>query len=184
VKAGAKQRQLCSCWFLAQLILWPWRWRWYVPPNRQLVFNILQGVITQKIVLFITALVRTFLTSPSLCNSVHISNSPLRLSVSSYCFFNTTCFSLTGHHQQVCKIVDENCCSVVTLLYFAFYEQCKMLIQSFIWYLCLHMCHGSGVCFLVCWFLSFLLHVPKQQHNKRAVVFIYNLIQLIVCTVK
>jgi hypothetical protein len=43
-----------------------------------------------------------------------------RLYFSSYLLF-TTCFGLTGHH-QVDKIVDENCCPVVMLLYFAFYE--------------------------------------------------------------
>jgi hypothetical protein len=34
----------------------PWRWRRYVPPKRQLTFNWLQGVISQTIVLFVSAL--------------------------------------------------------------------------------------------------------------------------------
>jgi hypothetical protein len=34
-----------------------------------------------------------------------------RLFVSSSYLFNTTCFGLTGHH-QVCKIADENCCTI------------------------------------------------------------------------
>jgi hypothetical protein len=36
-----------------------WRWRRYVPLKRQLTFNGLHGVISQKIVLFITTAVRT-----------------------------------------------------------------------------------------------------------------------------
>jgi hypothetical protein len=47
----------------AQLILRPWRWRRYVPPKRRLNFNRLHGVITQKIVFFITTSVRT--TNPA-----------------------------------------------------------------------------------------------------------------------
>jgi hypothetical protein len=50
------QLQSFSChllprWFLARLILRPWRWRVYVPLKRRLTFNGLHGVITQKIVL-------------------------------------------------------------------------------------------------------------------------------------
>jgi hypothetical protein len=43
-------------WFLARLIFRPWRWWRYVPPKRRLTFNGLHGVISQKIVLFITPL--------------------------------------------------------------------------------------------------------------------------------
>jgi hypothetical protein len=43
---------LRSRWFLAHLILLPWRWRRYVPPKRRLTFNGLQGVIFQKTELF------------------------------------------------------------------------------------------------------------------------------------
>jgi hypothetical protein len=50
---------LLSRWFLARLILRPWRWERYVPPKRLLTFNGLHGVISQKIVLFITTAVRT-----------------------------------------------------------------------------------------------------------------------------
>jgi hypothetical protein len=35
---------LLSRWFLAQLILRPWRWRWYFPPKCLLTFNGLHGV--------------------------------------------------------------------------------------------------------------------------------------------
>jgi hypothetical protein len=42
---------LLSHWYLARLIQ-PWRWRWYVPLKRQLTFNRLHSVISQKIVLF------------------------------------------------------------------------------------------------------------------------------------
>jgi hypothetical protein len=41
------------------LILWPWRWRRYVPPERQLTFNRLHSIISQKTVLLITTAVRT-----------------------------------------------------------------------------------------------------------------------------
>jgi hypothetical protein len=30
---------LLSRWFLARLILWPWRWRRYIPPKYRLIFN-------------------------------------------------------------------------------------------------------------------------------------------------
>jgi hypothetical protein len=33
-------RHLLSCWFLAQLILRPWRRKWYIPRKHQLIFNI------------------------------------------------------------------------------------------------------------------------------------------------
>jgi hypothetical protein len=38
-----------SFWFLAWLILRPWRWRRHVLPKRQSTFNGLHGVIAQKI---------------------------------------------------------------------------------------------------------------------------------------
>jgi hypothetical protein len=44
---------------LLNLFLRPWRWRRYVPPKRRLTLNILHGVISQKIVLFITTAVKT-----------------------------------------------------------------------------------------------------------------------------
>jgi hypothetical protein len=40
-----------TCWFLASLILRPWRWR--------LIFNGLYGVVSQKTELFVTTAVRT-----------------------------------------------------------------------------------------------------------------------------
>jgi hypothetical protein len=45
---------LLSRWFLARLILRPWRWRLYVPPKRRLTFNGLHGTILQKIKLSIS----------------------------------------------------------------------------------------------------------------------------------
>jgi hypothetical protein len=45
--------------FLAQLIIRPWRWKQYVPPKRRLTLNGLHGVISQKMVRFITTAVRT-----------------------------------------------------------------------------------------------------------------------------
>jgi hypothetical protein len=50
---------LLSHWFLAWLILRPWRWRLYVPLKHRLTFNRLHGVISQKIVLSIATAVRT-----------------------------------------------------------------------------------------------------------------------------
>jgi hypothetical protein len=43
----------------SRLILLPWRRRQYVTPKHRLIFNGLHGVISQKIVLFITTAVRT-----------------------------------------------------------------------------------------------------------------------------
>jgi hypothetical protein len=50
---------LLSRWFLAWLILRPWRWRRHVLPKRRLTFSGLYGVIYQKIELFIATAVRT-----------------------------------------------------------------------------------------------------------------------------
>jgi hypothetical protein len=47
---------LLSRWFLARLILRPWRWRRYVPPKLRLTLNGLYGVISQKMVLFFIVL--------------------------------------------------------------------------------------------------------------------------------
>jgi hypothetical protein len=57
-------RTCCACHllsrrFLAWLIFRPWRWRRYVPPKRRLTFNGLHGVVSQKMVLFISTAVRT-----------------------------------------------------------------------------------------------------------------------------
>jgi hypothetical protein len=41
-------------WFLAWLTFQPWRWRRHVPPIRRLALNLLGGVISQEIELFIT----------------------------------------------------------------------------------------------------------------------------------
>jgi hypothetical protein len=45
---------LLSRWFLAQLIYRPWRWKLYVLPKRRFTFNGLHGIISQKMLLFIT----------------------------------------------------------------------------------------------------------------------------------
>jgi hypothetical protein len=58
------------------------------------------------------------LTSPSLCNFIHMLKFTLRsLFISSYYVI----VGLIGHH-QVHKVVDENCWFVVALLCFAFYD--------------------------------------------------------------
>jgi hypothetical protein len=44
---------------LAELFLRPWRWRRYAPLKRQLQLNRLNGVISQKLILFITTAVET-----------------------------------------------------------------------------------------------------------------------------
>jgi hypothetical protein len=45
--------------FLLNLFLRPWRWGRYVPPKRRLKLNGLHGVISQKMILFITTAVKT-----------------------------------------------------------------------------------------------------------------------------
>jgi hypothetical protein len=45
--------------FLLSLFFRPWRWRRYIPLKRQLTLNGLHGIISQKMVLFITTAVRT-----------------------------------------------------------------------------------------------------------------------------
>jgi hypothetical protein len=58
------QSRLCllpaSCCFFAWLILRLWRWRQHVLPKRQLIFNGILGIISQKIKVFITTAVRTW----------------------------------------------------------------------------------------------------------------------------
>jgi hypothetical protein len=41
--------QLLSRWFLARLILRPWRWRPYVRPKRRWAFNGRHGIVSQRI---------------------------------------------------------------------------------------------------------------------------------------
>jgi hypothetical protein len=50
---------LLTCWFLLKLFLRPWRWKRYVPPKHWLQLNRLHGVISQKMILFITSAVKT-----------------------------------------------------------------------------------------------------------------------------
>jgi hypothetical protein len=49
-----------QCWFLAWLILGPWRWRRHVSPKRRLTFDGIHDVISHKIELFITIAVRNW----------------------------------------------------------------------------------------------------------------------------
>jgi hypothetical protein len=49
---------LLSCWYLPWLIR-PWNWRRYVPQKWQLTLYELHGIISQKIIHFITSAVRT-----------------------------------------------------------------------------------------------------------------------------
>jgi hypothetical protein len=49
VKEYAKLCHLLSRWFLAWLILRPWRWRWHVPSKRLLTFNRLHGFLSKNI---------------------------------------------------------------------------------------------------------------------------------------
>jgi hypothetical protein len=62
-EAGCKQVgsacHLPSCWYLARLILRPWRWRRYVPSKRLSTVNGLHFVTSQMTKLFITTAVRT-----------------------------------------------------------------------------------------------------------------------------
>jgi hypothetical protein len=44
---------------LLNLFLRPWRWRRYFPPKRRLELNGLHGVVSQKMILFITTAVKT-----------------------------------------------------------------------------------------------------------------------------
>jgi hypothetical protein len=46
----SRKQVVASCWFVAWLILQPWRWRCHVPPKCWLIFNILHG--EKKIELF------------------------------------------------------------------------------------------------------------------------------------
>jgi hypothetical protein len=48
-----------SHWFLAWLILRTWIWRHYIAPKRRLIFDLLQGIISQKKKRFLSTVVRT-----------------------------------------------------------------------------------------------------------------------------
>jgi hypothetical protein len=50
---------LLSRWYLARLILRPWKWRWHVPAEGRLTFNGIYGVISQKTERFIITAVTT-----------------------------------------------------------------------------------------------------------------------------
>jgi hypothetical protein len=58
-RARNQTRHLLPHWFLTRIILRPWRWKRYIPPKRKFTFNGLNSLICQKIVLFITTIVRT-----------------------------------------------------------------------------------------------------------------------------
>jgi hypothetical protein len=73
-KAGARH-QLSRC-YLARLILRPWRRRRYVPPTRRLIFSWLHGVVSQKIVPFITTAVRT--SNPTTYSKLGTTNRSVR----------------------------------------------------------------------------------------------------------
>jgi hypothetical protein len=49
----------CRLQGACHLLFRSWTWRRYVPPKRRLTLNGLQGVISQKMVLFVTTAVRT-----------------------------------------------------------------------------------------------------------------------------
>jgi hypothetical protein len=84
---------------LLNLFLRPWRWRRYVPPKRPLTLNGLHGVISQKMILFITTAVKT--SNPTLA--------PLTLLCGSYSAPNIIIIAiqyekggLHYHHNCVC----------------------------------------------------------------------------------
>jgi hypothetical protein len=72
---------MLSRWFLARLILRPWRWRRHVLPKRRLTFNGLHGVISQKIRFFIPTAVRT----SNLKTAIFFLNAINRLVLSVFC---------------------------------------------------------------------------------------------------
>jgi hypothetical protein len=49
---SSRSKKASTC-LLAEIIFWPWRWGRYVPSKRRLQLNRLQGVISQKMILFI-----------------------------------------------------------------------------------------------------------------------------------
>jgi hypothetical protein len=57
------KNQLASRWqaslFLLNLFVRPWRWRRYIPPKRRLKLDGLHGIISQKMILFITTATKT-----------------------------------------------------------------------------------------------------------------------------
>jgi hypothetical protein len=73
----------------SRIIFRPWSWRRYVPPKRRLTLNGLDGVITQKMVLFriiivCTQLIRFYhhLTTSSVTIVLQITQLPLPSSLS------------------------------------------------------------------------------------------------------
>jgi hypothetical protein len=57
--SSAKTSHLVASWLLMNLFLRPWRWRLCVPPKRRFKLDRLHGVISQKMILFITTAVKT-----------------------------------------------------------------------------------------------------------------------------
>jgi hypothetical protein len=74
---------LLSCWFLAWLILQPWRWR-HVSPKRQFTFNGLHGTVSQKTDLFTTLNVLIGYSRQHSTGVISETNGPL-------CSFSTAC---------------------------------------------------------------------------------------------
>jgi hypothetical protein len=63
-----QQSHLLSRWFLARLIVRPWRWRRYVPPKCRLTFNGLSYIpedSTLQIVILIFSQVNNWFCNPS-----------------------------------------------------------------------------------------------------------------------
>jgi hypothetical protein len=80
----------------------PWRWRRHVPPKRQLTFNGLRGVTSQKIDFFITTDVRT--SNPTKCIVI--------LLLSPYQFM------------EACK-----CCHTILFPYNIIHRKCSIFCQ-------------------------------------------------------
>jgi hypothetical protein len=76
--SGIYRRSSCHLilrWFLARLILRPWRWRRHVAPKREITFHGLYAVISQKIEIFMITAVRTSNLAYELsCFAVYIPN--------------------------------------------------------------------------------------------------------------
>jgi hypothetical protein len=73
------------CYFL------PWRWRWYTPPKCWFTFGI-HGAISQKMVTFITTLVRTSNpTSPFHTRSNYLFTNQINIQAYTYTVRTTDC---------------------------------------------------------------------------------------------
>jgi hypothetical protein len=109
---------LASCWFLAWLILWPWRWRQQVHPKCWLTFNRLLDIISQETELFLSIFqhLLVFLRTAEWFHLEHATSRGARY-IFSFQYPNIMIGWVRAKHQVIEVLSsDSNSCYVVSLV--------------------------------------------------------------------